>query len=153
MPFQNGNLPSIKDIIKQIVDDLNRFLIMILLILIILTIFVRTFVLDVIKFLILGIIIFRISSKNKFQRTKENNTFIKIKNRIFHPLKNDKKEKDKVFKKCKKCKTILKLPLPKKRGINYAKCPNCGNRVKIISLRKAKTEKIKVEVIKKNKSR
>jgi hypothetical protein len=146
---------NFKEIIKQLIDSLNRFLIIILIILIIITLFIRTFILDLLKFIILGIIIFRITSKNKYQRSKENKSFIKIKNSIINPFtninRNLKDRKTYVYKKCSKCKTILKLPLPPKRGINHAKCPNCNKRVTLFTLRKKKPEKIKVEVIKKKK--
>ncbi len=155
MSFPNGQLPSFKDIFNYFVDALNKFLLVILIVLLILTIFIRTFILDVIKFVLLGIIIFRLASKNKQQRYKENQTFLKIVHSIFKPFKNLKRnlsDRNKyVYKKCSKCKTTLKLPLPKKRGINHAKCPNCNKRITLISLRKQKKEKIKVEVIKKKK--
>lgn len=154
MPF-NNKFPSIKEIINQLIDSLNRFLIILLIVLIIITIFVRTFILDILKFIILGIIIFRIVSKNKYQRTKENNQFLKIKKTITKPFSNIKRNyqdrKKYVYRKCSKCKTTLKLPLPPKRGLNHAKCPNCNNRVTLFTLRKKQPEKIKVEVIKKKK--
>lgn len=155
MQFPNGELPSIKSIINQLIDSLNRFLLVTLLILIILTFFIRTFILDILKFLLLGIIIFRLVSKNKYKRSKENQTYLKIKRTIIKPfnniIRNFKDRKKYVYKKCSKCKTTLKLPLPNKIGINHAKCPNCHERVTLFSLRKKQPEKIKVEVIKKQK--
>lgn len=155
MPFNNGNFPSFKEILNQLVDSLNKFLLFLLLILVIITMFIRSFILDLLKFLILFIIIFRLASKNKIQRQKENKKFLKIKDKLLKPFSNIKRKiKDKnkyIYKKCRKCKTILKLPLPKKSGINHAKCPNCQNRVTLFNFRHQKPEKIKVEVIKKNK--
>jgi len=155
MPFNNGQLPSFKSILNSLVDELNRFLIIIDIILIILSIFIKTFLLDMFKFIVLGLIIFRLSSKNKQKRSKENRLFIKIIDTITKPFKNIirnfKDRKTHVYKKCHKCKTTLKLPLPPTRGINHAKCPECDNRITIISLRKKQPEKIKVEVIKKKK--
>lgn len=153
MQFPNGELPSFKSIINQLVDSLNRFLLVVLLIVIIITFFVRTFILDILKFLLLGIIIFRLVSKNKYKRSKENQTYLKIKKTILKPfdniVRNFKDRKKYVYKRCSKCKTTLKLPLPNKRGINHAKCPNCHERVTLFTLRKKQPEKIKVEVIKK----
>lgn len=155
MQFPNGELPSIKSIINQLIDSLNRFLLIILLILIIITFFIRTFILDILKFILLAIIIFRLVSKNKYKRSKENQTYLKLKKAILKPfnniIRNFKDRKKYVYKKCSKCKTILKLPLPNKRGINHAKCPNCHERVTLFTLRKKQPEKIKVEVIKKQK--
>jgi DNA-directed RNA polymerase subunit RPC12/RpoP len=155
MPFNNGKLPSLKSILGNLVDELNRFLIIIDLILIIVSIFIKSFTLDLLKFLFLFLVIFRLTSKNKVQRTKENKTYLKIVKILTKPftniIRNFKDRKTHVYKKCHKCKTTLKLPLPKTRGINHAKCPECGNRVTLFTLRKKEPEKIKVEVIKKKK--
>ena len=155
MPFNNGQMPSFKSILNNLVDDLNKFLLIIDIILIIVSFFIKTFILDLIKFIILGIVIFRLVSKNKQQRAKENKIYQKIIKTITKQftkiIRNFKDRKTHVYKKCSKCKTTLKLPLPKKRGINHAKCPECSNRVTIITLRKQQEEKIKVEVIKKKK--
>lgn len=155
MNFNNGEMPSFKTIFNTLVDSLNKFLLIVLLILIILSIFITDFFLDLLKFVILGIVIFRIISKNKYQRNKENKAFLKIKSTLLKPFTNiirNFKDRDKyVYKKCSKCKTTLKLPLPKKGGINHAKCPNCQNRVTLFTFRHEKKEKIKVEVIKKKK--
>lgn len=150
MPNKND---FIKTIIKNLIDDLNRLLIIILLFLIVITIFIRTFYLDIIKILVLILLIFRITSKNKSKRYQENQTYLKIKKTLLKPfnnlIRNFKDRKNYVYKKCSKCKTTLKLPLPNKVGINHAKCPNCNKRVTIFTLRKKQAEKIHVEVIKK----
>lgn len=155
MEFNNFKMPSLKSIIWNLIDELNRFLIIIDIILIIVSIFIKAFLLDLFKFIFLGLIIFRIASKNKIQRQKENKIYLKIVNTLTKPFKNIvrnfKDRKTYVYKKCSKCKTTLKLPLPNKRGINHAKCPECDNRVTLFTLRKKQEEKIKVEVIKKKK--
>lgn len=155
MPFNPNNMPSLKSILLSLIDELNRFFIIIDMILIIVSMFIKTFFLDLSKLLLLGLIIFRIASKNKLQRSKENKMFLKVINTITRPfqnlIRNFKDRKTHVYKKCSKCKTTLKLPLPKTRGINHAKCPECSNRVTLFTLRKQQPEKIKVEVIKKKK--
>ena len=155
MDFNNFKMPSLKSIIWNLIDELNRFLIILDIILIIVSIFIKAFLLDLFKFIFLGLIIFRITSKNKIQRQKENKIYLKIVNTLTKPFKNIvrnfKDRKTHVYKKCSKCKTTLKLPLPNKRGINHAKCPECDNRVTLFTLRKKQEEKIKVEVIKKKK--
>ncbi len=144
----------IKSIINNLIDDFNRLLIVLLLFLVIITIFIRTFYLDILKFLILILLIFRITSKNKAKRYEENQKYLRIKKKLFKPftnvIRNFKDRKNYVYKKCLKCKTTLKLPLPNKRGINHAKCPNCHNRVTLFTIRKKQEEKIQVEVIKKS---
>lgn len=155
MDFNNFKMPSLKSIIWNMIDELNRFLIIIDIILIIVSIFIKAFLLDLSKFIFLGLIVFRLTSKNKIQRQKENKIYLKIVNTLTKPFKNIvrnfKDRKTHVYKKCSKCKTVLKLPLPNTRGINHAKCPECSNRVTLFTLRKKQPEKIKVEVIKKKK--
>lgn len=150
MPFGKD---FIKESIKRIYDEFNRFLTILLFLLLIVTLFVKNFALDISKFILFGLILFRIFSKNKTQRYKENQVYLKITRGILKPFVNMKSEikkrKTNVYKRCHKCKTILKLPLPTKRGILHAKCPNCGERVTLFMLRKKKQEKVQVEVIKK----
>lgn len=150
-------MPNTKDIIKlalkNLIDDLNKFLIIIACILIVMTIFIRNFILDILKIIVIILILYRMFSKKKETRAKENKQYLKIRNTMFKPftniIRNFKDRKKYVYKKCSKCKTTLKLPLPNKRGKNHATCPNCKNRVTIWTWRKKKPEKIKVEVIKK----
>lgn len=150
MPFNNGQLPSIKTILLNLIDELNRFLITIWLITFIISLFTHNFICDLIPLLLFGLIIFRLLSKEKSTRYKENQKFLNIIKKIKKPftniIRNYQDRNLYVYKKCFKCHTTLKLPLPNKRGINHAKCPNCGNRVTLFTLRK-----IKVDVIKKHK--
>ena len=147
MPFNNGQLPSIKTLLLNLIDELNRFLLIMWLITFIISFFVKSFFTDLLPILFLVLVIFRLASKNKTRRYKENKTFLKIIKIITRPftniIRNFKDRKTFVYKKCHKCKTTLKLPLPNKRGINHAKCPNCGNRVTLFTLRKMKVEVIK----------
>ena len=147
MPFNNGQLPSIKTLLLNLIDELNRFLLIMWLITFIISFFVKNFFTDLLPILFLVLVIFRLASKNKTRRYKENKTFLKIIKIITKPftniIRNFKDRKTFVYKKCHKCKTTLKLPLPNKRGINHAKCPNCGNRVTLFTLRKMKVEVIK----------
>ena len=147
MPFNNGQLPSIKTLLLNLIDELNRFLLIMWLITFIISFFVKSFFTDLLPILFLVLVIFRLASKNKTRRYKENKTFLKIIKIITKPftniIRNFKDRKTYVYKKCHKCKTTLKLPLPNKRGINHAKCPNCGKRVTLFTLRKMKVEVIK----------
>lgn len=140
-------MPSIKNIILSFVDELNRTLFVIWLITFIVSLFFKNFYLDLIPILLFIIIVFRLISKDKTARQKENKLFLSIIKTIFKPftniIRNFKDRKLYVYKKCHKCKTTLKLPLPNKRGIQHAKCPNCGKRVTIFTLRKVKVEVIK----------
>lgn len=150
MPYNKGQLPNIKTILLNLVDELNRFLLILWVVFLLISLLTHNFVCDFIPFLIIALVVFRLLSKNKNARYQENQLYLKIKKKLGKPFINIKRNfKDRhfwVYRKCHKCHTILKLPLPNKRGINHAKCPNCGKRITLFTLRK-----VKVEVIKKNK--
>ena len=48
-----------------------------------------------------------------------------------------------VYTKCHKCKKVLKLPLPYKRGIKHTICPNCHKKITFITFKKQKIEIIR----------
>ena len=85
MPFGKD---FIKESLKRAIDALNRFLLVVLLLLIIITLFVRNFYLDILKFIILIVVIFRLTSKNKFKRNKENEFFLKVLRGMGKPFNN-----------------------------------------------------------------
>ena len=116
--------------------------------------FVKWEVLLYLELLVVVITLYRMFSRNISRRRLENKKFLSIKNTVMKPFRTwskQIKDKNNIYKKCHKCKTTLKLPLAPTRGINHAKCPECGERITIFTLRKKEPEKIKVEVIKKKK--
>ena len=129
------------------IDDLYNFLFRLYLVLFIIDIFINSIVLTIIELIVVIIMFYRVLSKNIYTRQKENRTYLKLKKEVLKPINNIKRNfKDRdyyVYKKCHKCKTTLKLPLPKKRGIQHVKCPKCKNKIKFISLRQEKVEVIK----------
>ena len=128
-------------------DELYNFLLKLYILLFIIDLFFNSLVLTIIELLIVIIMFYRFLSKNIYKRRKENNKYLRLKNKILKPFNNIKRNfKDKdyyVYKKCHKCKTTLKLPLPPKRGIQHVKCPKCKNRIKFLCLRQEKIEVIK----------
>jgi len=126
------------------VDNLSKLLFSFYLVIFIIGLFFKNFILDMIGLLLLFIVIFRFFSKNIYKRGKENQQYLKIKNKTLKPFKNlirnFKERKENVYKKCHKCKTTLKLPLPYERGIKHAKCPTCKHRITFLCLRKQKIE-------------
>ena len=131
-------------------DELYRFQLILYLITIFISIFIKSKILSVIQLLLIISIFFRPMSKKIYKRSNENQIYLKIKNKIAKPFINIKrniKDKDHIYKKCNKCKTTLKLPLPSKRGIKHAKCPHCGKRITLFTLKK---EKIEIITNKKN---
>ncbi len=126
------------------IDELSKFIFYVFLILFIISFFIKNLFLDITWILLLTIVIFRFFSKNINNRNKENKLYLKLKNKIEKPLKNIKRNfkerKENVYKKCHKCKTTLRLPLPYERGIKHAKCPECHNKITFLCLRKQKVE-------------
>lgn len=90
---------------------------------------------------------FRVFSKNKKRRKKENQIYLKIRNFLLKPFQNIKRNwkdrKDYIYKKCHKCKTTLRLPIPTERGIKHVTCPKCKKKLTVLCLRKEKIEIIK----------
>ena len=129
------------------IDDLYNFLFRLYLVLFLMDIFINSRVLIIIELIVVVIMFYRVLSKNIYTRQKENRTYLKLKKEVLKPINNIKRNfKDRdyyVYKKCHKCKTTLKLPLPKKRGIQHVKCPKCKNKIKFISIRQEKVEVIK----------
>lgn len=126
------------------VDELSKLLFCTYIIIFIIGLFIKIFILDMVGLLLLFIVIFRFFSKNIYKRTKENQKYLKIRKKILKPFKNIKRNfkerKEAVYKKCHKCKTTLKLPLPYERGIKHTKCPTCKNKITFLCLRKQKIE-------------
>ena len=77
----------IKEAIKSKFDELNRLLGIIFLIFLILSFFIKNFIVDIIPFILFGLILFRTLSSNKVQRNKENKIFLSIINFFTKPFK------------------------------------------------------------------
>lgn len=129
------------------IDDLYKFYEKIFFCLILINLFFHNQILFYIELLIFVIMIYRVLSKNVYQRRKENTKFLYIKNQLLKPFSNIKRNyrnrKQYVYKKCHHCKTTIRLPLPSKRGIHHVKCPECKKRLTLFSLRKEKVEIIR----------
>lgn len=131
------------------IDELYKALLWLYIILLVIDLFLHSKILLIVKFIVATVLIYRFFSKNIYKRNNENQKYIKFRNKLLKPFSNIKrniKDKDHVYKKCSKCKTILKLPVPTERGIKHAKCPKCKKRVTLFTLKK-----LKVEVINKKK--
>lgn len=128
-------------------DDLYKFLLKIYILLFIIDLFINSNILIILELIIVLIMSYRLLSKNIYTRQKENKTYLNLKNKVLKPFNNIKRNfKDRdyhVYKKCKKCKSTLKLPLPSKRGIQHVKCPKCKNKITFLCIRQEKIEVIK----------
>lgn len=128
-------------------DELYNFLLKLYILLFIIDLFINSNIITILELIIVLVMFYRFFSKNIYTRQKENKTYLKLKNKVLKPFTNIKRNfKDRdyhIYKKCKKCKSTLKLPLPSKRGIQHAKCPKCKNKIKFFCLRQEKIEVIK----------
>jgi len=74
--------------------------------------------------------IFRFLSKNTAKRRRENDAFLKLWKPVksWFILQRDRLRDRKTarYRKCPKCRAILKLP--NKKGKHTTSCPKCGNR-------------------------
>ncbi len=124
------------------VDELYKFNFYLLIILLIINLFTSSSILLIIEILLIIIMIYRSMSKNIQKRQKENQIYLNYKNKIINIFKR-KSDKDYIYKKCSKCKTILKLPRPTKKGIKHTTCPTCKKRITVLIFRKKKVEIIR----------
>ncbi|MBQ7105766.1 MAG: hypothetical protein IJN90_07910 [Bacilli bacterium] len=132
-------------------DSLGIFLFKLYLVLLVINIFMKSNVILIVTLVLIIIILYRMLSKNIYKRSDENVKFLKIKKKFLKPFSNIKRkinDKNHIYKKCRYCKTILKLPLPNKRGFKKVKCPECKKRNKFLILREEK-----IELIRNNKSK
>ena len=125
------------------IDELCKLNTILFLVIFFVNIFVKSYILGLTSVLLFITTIYRCFSKNIYRRTKENNIYLKIKKKLLKPFKNIKRnitDKENVYVRCNRCKTTLKLPLPKKRGFKTAICPECKNRVHFYTFKKQKIE-------------
>lgn len=129
------------------IDELYRFSIIIVFILIIINLFIKSYIIELIEFIILVISFLRIFSKNKERRRKENNIYLSYKNKLIKYLDYQKRKyydrNTHMYKKCPSCRQKIRLPL--KKGKHKVKCPKCKNTFEVKCNR---NEKIKVEIVK-----
>ena len=87
-------------------------------------------VLDLLSTVILVIAVFRMFSRNTYKRSAENRAFCRFigKHKDKFTLIRDmfRDRKTHVYKKCPKCKAVLRLP--KKPGEHTVRCPKCSDR-------------------------
>ena len=74
------------------IDELYRFSIIVVFILIIINLFIKSYIIELIEFIILVISFLRIFSKNKDRRRKENNIYLSYKNIIIKYLNYQKRK-------------------------------------------------------------
>lgn len=130
------------------IDELYKLGLLICIIISIINLFLNNRILSFIETIIIIILIYRSMSKNIVRRKYENKKYldlkITIKNKINLIKRRWHDRNTHIYKRCPKCKTVLRLPL--KKGKHTCKCPTCHNKFEV---KCRKNEKIKVEVVKK----
>lgn len=127
-------------------DELSKALFYLYILLIVINLFFKSNIIFYVELAILMIILLRYFSKNFSRREKENRIFLRIKNTILKPFKiiiKNIKDKNNVYKRCHKCKIILKLPLPSKTGVKRVRCPECNHKNRFLILKKQKIKIIR----------
>ena len=114
-------------------DNFNRFILVMACILAVVNVFEPNIVMSLLPTVLIFWCTFRMFSRNIAARRRENSRYLKIigpiKNKI-KLLKNKFKDrKTHVYKKCPKCKAVLRLP--KRKGEHTVACPKCGERFNV----------------------
>ena len=122
-------------------DELYHFLLKVYILLFIVSIFLKSNVFDLFLLIFVIVMFYRVFSKNISKRQEENIMFLNIKSIILKKHYTKKNNKNKIYKKCPKCHTTLRLDLPYKRGFKTINCPKCKRKIKTLVL---KTQKIEV---------
>ena len=114
-------------------DQLNSFILIAVAILMVINIFLNSLIMYVAYMLLWVWSLFRMLSRKIYKRRAENEKFLRlwtpIKNK-FKLMKNKRRDrKTHVYKKCPRCKAVLRLP--KRKGKHTVRCPKCSNRFDI----------------------
>ncbi len=124
------------------IDDFSKFLFKCYLFFLFVDLFLDSFLFPLCELLLGSVLVFRTFSKNTYNRVKENRQYKqiygKIKSFIFETKKAFTMKKTHIYKRCPKCKVLLKLKIPKTRGIKHTTCPDCKKRFAFFCFRKQK---------------
>lgn len=131
------------------IDEFYYFFLYSYIVLVCFSIFLKVPYLFWVELILFVIMFYRVFSKNIARRKKENQIYLKVRRAIFKPFSNIKRNwkdrKEFIYKKCHKCKTTLRLPLPSKIGFNHVICPKCKTKLTVFCFRKEKVEIIKAD--------
>lgn len=130
------------------IDELYKLLLVLCIGLSLVNIFLSNKIISILESVLLIVAIYRCMSRNIVKRRYENKKYLGIKKSVknkFVLLRRKWNDRNThVYKKCPKCRTVLRLPL--RKGVHTCKCPTCHNK---FGVKCRRNEKVKVEVIKK----
>ncbi len=126
------------------VDDLYKFLLYLYFLLVIINLFIKSNILNILELIIFIVMFYRVFSKKIYKRSNENIVFLKLKGKILKPYyivqRNYRDRNICIYKRCKHCKKLLKLPIPISRGKKIIKCPKCKKEFNVLVLKREKVE-------------
>lgn len=112
------------------IDEMYYGLFALWIILVAVNMFVRSYIIYLIETAVIIYSLWRVMSKKKDKRRRENEAFLKLWNPVksWFILQKDRIRdiKSSRYRKCPKCHAIIKLP--NKRGKHTTHCPKCGER-------------------------
>jgi predicted membrane protein len=115
-------------------DSFNKLLFILCLVLIFVNFLLNNVILFVISWIVLIIYFFRSFSRNIYKRQAENRKYLYIKKKVLAFFKLQKSRwtdrKKFVYRKCKNCKAIVRLP--RKKGKHVVCCPKCRKDFNVI---------------------
>ncbi len=123
MQFMNG---------RYGVDGLFYILFGIASVLSIVNCFTRSLVIQLIVYALVIFALFRIMSRNVEVRRRENQAFNKLKRGVLYKCsiyRQRKADYSHVYKKCPRCRAVLRLP--RRKGKHTTVCPKCNKEFKV----------------------
>ncbi len=114
-------------------DALGRALLVLYLILALVNAFVGSWIVYLLATALAVYAVFRMLSRDLYARRRENAWYLRVENAIkgFFRLQRNKwrDRKTHVYRKCKECKSVLRLP--RERGKHTVRCPRCQHRFEV----------------------
>ncbi len=110
-------------------DQLNNFLVGVAFLVIIINVFINSYILVVVNYLVLALAIFRMLSKKYQKRRNELNRFLKLSRpyrNIWNKVKLRIADRNNKYYRCPSCNQLVRVP--KKRGKIVITCPRCQNK-------------------------
>mgnify|MGYP000188373379 CR=1 FL=1 len=108
-------------------DEFSQFLFAFYLILALFNLFIRSNIINILIYVIILVMFFRVFSRNIYKRQNENQKFLKlwkpVKAKTSLTFRRIKEIKTKRYRKCPHCKSVLRLP--RKKGKHKVDCPRC----------------------------
>ena len=115
------------------IDQLYYALVAVSFLLILINTAVQSQIINILMYVILGVMLFRTFSKNLAQRRRENALFLNywqpIKVKLARSMRRVRELKTHRYRTCPNCKKVLRLS--RRTGTHSVKCPSCQTEFKV----------------------